>query len=285
MNYKKISVVTLFLITSLFVLQSHSDGRATRNRDNTGAPGGQTSGNGTPITCSNCHGGGDFDLGLNLELIDQEGNVVSEYSPNETYTARLFINTISGNDPNAYGFQMVSLLDSDNSDVNGWVEGTESNNAQLTFASSTGRVYAEHDGASLSNELVVEWTAPDNGSGDISFYAVGTGVNGDGDDNNDVPLTPIQITYPEKTTTSTISSQSIQLSVFPNPTSDFVRVKSNRKIEHIVVYDVLGRQHIQAFPQSNDYGLDLIGMNSGLYIISVQGFGSSKISTHIITKE
>lgn len=285
MKNQNLITVTLLLVVSLFILQSHSDGRANRDRDNTGAPGGQMSGNGNSITCSSCHNGGDFDLDLNLELLDEDGNIVTEYIPNETYTARLFISTISGVAPEAYGFQMVSLIDNDNSDVNGWVDDSQSSNAQLIFANSTGRVYAEHNGASPSNELTVQWTAPDNDSGNITFYAVGVGANGNNNNSGDIPLQPIQITYSENMSTSTFSKELIEISIYPNPTAQYVNVVSENRMDRIEIIDVLGRPIMQSFPQSNHHLIDLESVSSGLYFVNVYESELSNPFTKLVSKK
>ena len=171
MKFRTITLVGMLLLFIAFLFQSHSAGRAgNNNRDNTGAPGGQAGGNGRQISCENCHSGGNIEVGLNLELLDLNNNPIERYIPNEVYTAKVTIATLSDATPNGYGFQMVSLLDTDNSDVNGWIEDTHSSNVQLALANSTGRVYAEQDGTSTSNEFIIEWRAPEANNGDVSFY-------------------------------------------------------------------------------------------------------------------
>ena len=193
MKHRNLTLVSLFIFFSIMILQSHSDGRANRDRDNTGAPGGQTGANGL-ISCQNCHSNGNFDVSLNLELLDVNNNSITEYIPNEVYTAKVTIETLSGDTPNGYGFQMVSLIDSDDSDVNGWMDSEHSSNVQLVLANSTGRIYAEHHSLSTTNEFTASWTAPETNSGDVSFYVAGIGANGNSGSTGDHAPTPIKIT-------------------------------------------------------------------------------------------
>ena len=234
MKFNSLSIFISFLFLSTVVLQSHSDGRANRDRDNTGAPGGQMGGNGLQITCQNCHENGNFEVGINLELLDENDVAVSEFIPNNNYTAKVTIEKLSGEDPDGYGFQMVSLVDANDSDVNGWVDGGFSSNIQLILANSTGRVYAEHHSISESNEFTAQWKAPDVNTGDVSFYIAGVGVNANGGSTGDHAATPIKVTFSESSTTSlTDLNASVDINVFPNPTVDYIAI--NCELESYVV--------------------------------------------------
>ena len=241
MKFKNSLLASGILLLGIFLLQSHSAGRAGGNdRDNTGAPGGQTGGNGRMISCANCHNGANFEVGLDLELIDADGNLVNQYIPNEIYTATVSLETLSGM-PSAYGFQMVSLLDSDDSDVNGWVEGSLTPNAQLSLANSTGRVYAEQDGTSESNEFSVRWQAPAVSSGDVSFYLAGVGVNANGASAGDHAPTPIRIILPELNTSDIKDVHNdIHLNVYPNPTVDNIYLEGSIRNTTVEIYHSTG---------------------------------------------
>ena len=284
MKYRWLTFMSSFLIFAMVLLQSHSDGRATRNRDNTGAPNGQMSGNGTPITCQNCHEDGALEVGLNLELLDSENNAITSYVPNEVYTAKVTIETISGGTPTAYGFQMVSLLEADNSDVDGWIDAQHSDNVQLVLANSTGRVYAEHDGSSASNEFTAEWTAPDTDSGDISFYVAGIGANGNGASSGDHAPTPIKITFGEATTTSTPQvDNDIAINFYPNPTSDILNISgdlSNKTVEiyqyHTLVKSITSKGEQLELPMTD--------LTSGQYTLVIRSKDNKIVAIEKVVK-
>ncbi|MFK7982886.1 MAG: hypothetical protein AB8G86_23095, partial [Saprospiraceae bacterium] len=115
---------TLYTIFSLALLAiislSNAGGRAgAANQGNTGAPGDQMSGN-NPRTCQSCHATGDIQVLLSLEVLDAENNPITTYTPNEVYTAKVRIDSAAGPAALGYGFQMVSLFDADDTDVDGW---------------------------------------------------------------------------------------------------------------------------------------------------------------------
>ena len=275
MHFKRTTlIISSFLLFGLIILQSHSDGRATRGRDNTGAPGGQGGGNG-PISCINCHNGADFEVSLNLELLDADSNAVEEYMPNQIYTARVTIETVSGIDPAGYGFQMVSLIDQDDSDVNGWMDGAHSPNVQLTPIEDLERVFAEHDGGSDTNEFTAEWQAPDENSGDISFYIAGIGTNDNGGSSGDYAPDPIKVTFSELTSSSTADlNQGIGLEVYPNPARDFVEIIVQDERDYAVkLYDFSGRTLMEAF---NSTQLAVSNLPNGLYFVEVKSLDSNR---------
>jgi len=280
----KILVGSLFVLLGVLILQSHSDGRANRDRDNTGAPGGQMGGNGMSITCQNCHENGTFEVGLDLELLDADDQVVTEYIPNEVYTAKVRIATLSGDSPSGYGFQMVSLVDSDNSDINGWTDAEHSDNVQLVLANSTGRVYAEHNNISTTNEFTAQWTAPAEDSGDISFYIAGIGANGNGASSGDHAPTPIRLTFAESKSTNTISlDPEIELSIFPNPTAEFLNITGEIENKTIEIYK--GDTFLKSV-KANDEKLILPidELKNGLYFILVKNRDNQIIATKSIVK-
>lgn len=283
MKKQNISIVASFFVVVVLLLQAHSDGRATRNRDNTGAPGGQMGGNGM-ITCSNCHTNGGFDIGLNLELVDSDNNVITEYLPNEIYTARMTINTLSGAAPSGYGFQMVSLIDSDNSDVNGWDDSEISSNVQLIFANSTGRVYAEHNDLSASNEFTARWVAPEANSGPVSFYVAGIGANSNAGSTGDVAPTPIRVTFAESGSTSTTSvSPEVDIEVFPNPTSQYLNVVGDTKNRILEIYN---QGHLVKSHRLNNQNerLDLAQLVVGIYFVVIRDLDQGPIVTKKVIK-
>ena len=284
MKSRILLIVSTILLIAM-IMQSHADGRATRNRDNTGAPGGQMGGNGNPITCQNCHSIGSFEVGLNLELLDSENNQVTAYVPNEVYTARVSFDLVSGNSPGGYGFQMVSLIDSDDSDINGWADSEHSDNVQLVFASSTGRVYAEHNNISTTNEFTAQWTAPAENSGDISFYVSGLGANANGADSGDHAPAPIRIIFPENNSTSISQVDSeIELNVYPNPTSEDLNISGSITNTTIEIYSHHGLiQSAQA--TNNQVTIPINELSAGVYFVVIKNANDQIIATRMIMKD
>ncbi len=233
-------IYTFFCLLALgFLFLSNSGGRAaSQNWGNTGAPGDQETGAGTPWTCQTCHGGA-IGVTMSVEILDN-GTPVDEYVPGETYTARVTITHQTGTAPSAYGFQLVSLFDSDNSDVNAW--SNPASNVQIATASNTGRSYAEHNGSSTSNEFEVDWTAPAEGSGNITFYAAGIGTNGNGmssgDGGNNTSFTV------EEGVVGVRDSYFLDanIEVYPNPATNFVNVAVESELVGEMTYEITDLQ-------------------------------------------
>ncbi len=268
---KKLKLVLMlsFLVGTVFLLQSHSAGRAAgNNRDNTGAPGGQMGGNGSPITCINCHNNGAFAADeIGFELLDAENNLVSQYTPGEIYTAKITIAENSTTTANGYGFQMVSLFSADDSDVDGWIEAGTSDNAQISFAESTGRMYAEQDGISSSNELTAQWQAPPTNSGELIFYISGVSANGNGASSGDNSPIPIQVSFSENSTTSTFANENqINTNIYPNPTNNILNISCETKNTQIELYQ-FGTKLLHWNAEGNDISVSTRDLDPGLYLI------------------
>lgn len=167
-SFMKASIIpiTLSAFASILLLQSYSGGPAANGARATGAPGDGST------TCVSCHGSGAFGtVSIDFTFVDANGNEQTEYVPDSTYDITVSVNHSMGN-PAGFGFQMI-CLDADDNNYDGWEN--PSGNAQLSTLSS--RNYVEHDGMSTTNEFTVEWTAPSENTGDVTFYIGGNAVN------------------------------------------------------------------------------------------------------------
>ncbi|MDX1912459.1 MAG: choice-of-anchor V domain-containing protein [Saprospiraceae bacterium] len=209
-------LILLFGTFTLLVMLGNKNGRASQaQRGNTGAPGDETQG-GQLITCQNCHNQGPIVASTAISVIDSNGNAVSQYIPGYKYTARVTI-TASGPMLMGYGFQMIALRDNGNTDLDGFTD-TNPNNYKIATIPG-GRTYAEHDNISSSNTFNVIWTAPVSGTGSVTFYAAGNGVNGNGTSSGDgagkasLQLSEVTSAAPE------LAEKQPALRISPNPVS------------------------------------------------------------------
>lgn len=150
------------------VFLANSNGVAEQQGANrTGEPG-------TDPTCTQCHNGGNFGTMTSIEVTHPDSTgAVSAYLPGTEYVLNITVNTSNGTAP-AHGMQSTAV------DANGNNAGTfsaPSSNAQLE--SVDGRHIFEHSQASSSNTFTATWLSPANG-GDVTFYASGLAVNGNG---------------------------------------------------------------------------------------------------------
>ena len=211
---------TLFgLAFGLFLFTASSGGRASvAGEGNTGAPGDATNSNGTPKTCVTCHNSSTtMAVTLDIVVLDEYDVVATEYLPGQTYEVRVVVEPTMGT-PAAYGFQMVALQAPQGEDGpalnDSWAN--PSDNAKIAQAGN-GRKYVEQKGPSATNEFTVQWTAPPAGSGTVTFYACGNGVNGNGSNSGDAAACAV-LELPEGVVNSLAEAQrTTPLRLWPNP--------------------------------------------------------------------
>ncbi|MDO8366114.1 MAG: choice-of-anchor V domain-containing protein [Saprospiraceae bacterium] len=233
-------VVFIFLgIFSTLMLLGNKNGRASQSqRGNTGAPGDEMQG-GQVVTCMNCHNQGPILASVAVSVLDSSNNPVTQYVPGQMYTARVTI-TASGPDLMGYGFQMIGLRDSNNSDLDGFSDMNPNNYKLATIPG--GRTYAEHDNISTTNLFNVTWTAPTTGTGSVTLYAAGNGVNANGGTGGDgAGFGSIQLTELSSATTDP-AGRLPKLTVSPNP----VQSESTLNLENIEA----GHYELSAFDLS-----------------------------------
>lgn len=249
----------LFLALIGLTFMSNSSGRATvGNEDTTGSPLSNRT-----CAAAGCHSSGSFTVNLNLEVKDTDGNLVTEYTPGTTYEVTL-TNNASGS-PAGYGFQMVSLLD-DNSGVNEWT--TLDNFSQTATLGS--RTYVEQAGTNPSNTVTLQWTAPAEGSGNVSFYAVGNAVNGNGNTAGDgVGTTSLSLS--EKMTSSVVENQINSLKIYPNPANDFINIDmGNIPADSYTIVNIQGQTILNGQITNQSKTLDISSLQRGLYFVYLQ---------------
>ncbi|MBL7825948.1 MAG: T9SS type A sorting domain-containing protein [Saprospiraceae bacterium] len=215
MNLRLLSVTILSFLCALLAMGNKNGRASSAGKGNTGAPGDELSG-GQPRTCLTCHNQGPITASLAISVLDSAGNAITKYHPGKQYTAQVKI-TASGTNLSGYGFQMIALKNSGNTDLDGFSDVNPNNYKIATI--SNGRTYAEHDNISASNTFNVKWTAPPAGTGNITFYAAGNGVNGNGTTSGDGAGINTLLLTESGTTTATDEQDNTfsGIKVFPNP--------------------------------------------------------------------
>lgn len=256
---KKIQLLSIiFLLAAAISLMSNAGGRATKgNEDATGSPLSNRT-----CAAAGCHSSNSFSVNLNLVVKDPDGNSVEKYKPGITYDVTL--TNIASGSPSGYGFQMVSLL-SDNTGINEWT--TLDNLSQTATIGS--RTYVEHTSVNPSNTVNLKWTAPMEGSGDVTFYAVGNAVNGNGNTSGDgVGTTSFSIT--EDLTSSINETRINSFNISPNPATDFIRINAAYfSIANYSIINVQGQTMLSGTLENQTKTIDVSHLNTGLYIINL----------------
>lgn len=77
--------------------------------------------------------------------------------------------------------------------------------------------------------------------------------------------------------------ENLNMSVFPNPTSDYLHINSTEKLKSITVFDFLGKNILTKNTFSNEEKIDLSKFNSGIYLVKIES-ENGKIKTQKIIK-
>ena len=278
---------TIFLaLLAAVVFMGNKNGRASTppGAGNTGAPGDEALPNGTPIVCNSCHTPSNpnpISSTTAISVLDSAGNTVTQYLPGKLYTARVTVNTVTGN-PVRWGFQMIALKDAGNIDLDGFSD-MNPNNYKIATVNSTGRTYAEHNNASTTNIFDVRWTAPPVGTGNVTFYAAGNAVNNNGQNTGDgASFSNLKLTEGSISATQNPDADHIGLQVWPNPvvsTANLFAVLATAGNYRMSVHDLSGRLVYESTRAlvSGENRLDLpaTGWGPGIYFVTLSGAGIS----------
>jgi len=262
---------TIFLLVvlaaGLFGL-GNAGGRAfVARQGNTGAPGDNRD------VCQSCHNSATIQVLTAIEVKNRNGDVVDSYVPGQTYDVTVKVNPQRGT-PSGYGFQMVALnapLGENGDPINSWID--SATNVKLVQLNN-GRRYAEHDGVSRSNEFKVKWVAPDQGTGPVSFYAAGNGVNFNGGTSGDgADTTRIQLAEAPPVAVREVLDLA-GVFIGPNPVSSFLSIdRTDRSEENWTVrmFTITGQRVLERRMPAGVSQLEvLVGdLAPGLYLLQL----------------
>lgn len=252
------------IVTAPFLL-SYDDGVAEhQNKDRTGAPG-------SDAHCgSSCHDDGQFETQLIIELIDiSTGDPVSEYFSGQTYEIKYTVESSMGM-PMVFGFQST-VLNANNANA-----GTFSMpGPDVQIEDVNGRHILEHHVDSPSNEFTADWTAPEVGTGEVTFYASGVAANnnnantGDGYDGAVLQIgeAPVSV-YEYVQTPFAITALGSQLTLTHLP------------LGLITVYSMDGQMVARQNATADQMQIDVPGA-TGIYVVVV-GSGAKSQSKKIL---
>jgi hypothetical protein len=223
-------------------------------------------------TCSACHSGGATTPTLNITASPAFGTG-NTYTANTTYTITA---TVAGSYM-AYGFNLEIITTNATAGAKnaGTFGAVLSPNTQI-YAHTSNPSTLSHSAASNGMYSFV-WTAPDTGKAYI--YFAGLGVNGDGSDGGDkVSTTSMTLTPTSSAGIASYSNNDINLTAFPNPATDNVRITYTLKETGIVsvkLYNLSGDFVADLLNEKQDIGLQNANASlptelaKGLYLIKL----------------
>jgi hypothetical protein len=281
---KKILYIFSGLATILLFVNNATGPIRVQQLGYTGAPGDQ------PNTCATCHNTGTFAPTATIQVFDSLGTTaVTKYALGREYTIRLTITATNGV-PSAYGFQMIDIRKSDNTNIKGFLpKSQQAANIGIDTITTTNRVYAEHNAKLSSNIINVRWKAPSTDLGNIVFYGVGNAVNSNftfaGD--NGTPSVSVQLASPITSAVNELADN-ISIETSPNPTPSVVALRLESKINKAVkiqVVDLVGRTILSEkwgiSVGTNNCSIDLTDFSKGVYMVQIVE-GQNVVSKKVI---
>lgn len=273
---KKTTLTALAIFCFFFMVLVNPDfvytETTTPSTGNTGAPGEQS------CNQAGCHVGNNVNLDMSkLTLSSVSPDITSGYAPNTLYN--LYINLSSGT--SAYGFE-ITALDANNNAA-GTFSKTDLTKTELTTANN--RQYISHKAANSKNAWAFRWQAPATDIGEVTFYFVGLGADGDGTAAGDVVYrgravaTTSSFSQLNLTGIAPINADKVaSLSIFPNPIKDKLTVQyylheaCKMKVE---LLDLNGKtvQQLDEFVQAPGFFQRSFTFNeqltSGIYLLKI----------------
>ena len=231
-----------------------------------GSPGGKTGSPGDGgNTCTDCHAGtAEPAEGLISSNIPEEG-----FMPGETYEIEV---TVSDDNAGLFGFEVTAensvdaktgtfaIIDEENTKfVNG--------NAAVSHTS----LGTTPDGNAKSWNM--EWTAPEEAEGPVTFYTAVNAADGDGTNNGDQILTSSE-TY--QINSVGISEKEIVQKLYPNPAKDVLNILLENAYEKIHIWSASGKLLTSEHLKSRQKSVDVSQYPEGVYFLSIEGYKAKR---------
>lgn len=237
-----------------------------------GSPGGYSgsiSENRTCGTNGGCHGGGVTQAsGIITTNIPASG-----YVAGATYTVTV---SFSEGSKTKYGYEISA------ENTNGVKQGTFTND---TKSKILGNKNATHVGSGTffnggTATWNLQWTAPLNNEGAITFSAVVNAANGNGSSSGDAIFMEQKIV--SASTVSIVESQIQNIQIFPNPTIDYINFSGLTNKAQIEIFDSVGKQVIRKNVTPNEQ-INLQQLPQGNYFVKIMN--GDYITTEWIVKQ
>ncbi len=271
-------IYLLFLLSSLAVItMSNRNGRATvAGVGSTGAPGDDNT------VCQSCHNG-PTTVAIQILVLDQ-GDTITKYEPNKNYQIHVRVLYANGTVPKAHGFQMT-LLNAEKNKTGPNIKTllALSNNVKLVTPRN-GRLYAEQKDRSTTNLFEVQWTAPAVGSGPVTIYAGGNGVNSNDSDSGDGGSRSF-VQIDEGVVIATKDASASSISIYPNPFAEkfWIQGETNN-LKKIELVDLFGRSINSIDVNESNKSVDLSYLNDGIYFAKLIDKQNNIIKTQKLMK-
>lgn len=231
---------------------------------NAGAsPGGKT-GSPTDINnCTQCHAG-TLNPSSATRAITSAG-LAGGYVPGQTYTINA---AITGTSSNKIGFEVTAERNSNNSKT-GTIIITDPTRTKTVNSGKaiTHNSRAGTTASSGSNAWTFDWTAPATGTGTVTFYGSFNATNGNGGSSGDQVYTATFVVNEITSVGLSEVQNSNLITLFPNPTSEYIHISSVSSIEKVEIFSINGHKIVE----ENEHfeKINLTNFDSGIYMVKI----------------
>lgn len=213
------SAITIFSIAIISTLNTTNASSSLPPNSTAGAPA-----DAGGATCTNCHSG---------TAVTQTTGVISSDIPGSGFIGGTTYNfTVSMSGASAYGFEMTPQTATSNIGLGTWIAG-----AGTSVSTKYIKQSAKKTGASATWSF--QWTAPTTAT-TVTFYGAFNYANNNNNDLGDIIKTS-SVTYFANTAGINENTNVLPVSVFPNPTSDALYIKSSEIFSKGVIYSIDGK--------------------------------------------
>ncbi len=246
--------------------------------------------------CTACHNSFPVNTSNGLALIS--GITDSVYTPGETYTVSI---VAVDSHQTRWGYEAAAIYMDGGAPRNA---GTITTTDILSQTSASGNItYVKQTlagtapGVAHAMAWQFNWTAPGASVGAITFYAAANAANNNNSTSGDyiytaaIELQPIGTGVNRREGSNAPSEYSLA-PVYPNPCNNAATVEFTVPLESqvkLALYDISGRQ--AALPVNQRLGngsytcnIDLSGLSSGIYLVSMQSEKFSQIRRLVLIK-
>lgn len=245
---KKILLLSsLLTVTALAVISTQNPTNASASNPNDGNAGAPMDNAGQ--TCTSCHSG----------TATQTTGVISSDIPGSGYIAGVTYNfTVTMSGAAAYGFEITPQTATSNVGLGTLIAGP---------GTSVSTKYIKHSSklTGASATWTFQWTAPTATT--VTFYGAFNYANNNNNDLGDIIKTS-SVTYLANTTGIADINNQLSLSVYPNPTANFLHINSNELFSEGSIYSLDGKL-VKTLTENELTSKTIIvsNVNNGIYFL------------------
>ena len=261
---RKAGILAAMFIATLLVMAFRFHGEHTHFtlKYTSGGPVGHSGDPASGENCTNCHSGVEAQMASDWIVSDIPE---SGYLPNTTYSITA---TATGSGHTKFGFQ-ISPQNSGGTFLGTMI----STDVETALTSNPNYIThtADGTGGEGAKSWTFDWTAPDPGSGDVTFYgAFNLTNNNSRSDGDTIVLSTLTVTEHEGPTgINDISAGHRGITIYPNPATGIITFVADYSMlgsaYHII--DVAGRQVMTGEITSISNTLTISHLATGVYYI------------------